>query len=305
MCPYRPRTMANYKRQLHLFVCFSIRVKARVTLAVDNLISFLEFLVACNVSPRGVSNYVCGIKSQLNLYSQPTQWMDHPVVVNYIRSLHINVPSVQRVKGTISLRDFHNISVLLDQFENSLVYRAAFALSFYGFLRISNLVPPSKQGFDPTRQLTRGDVSFTDKGVVVFLKWAKNLQKTQQTHVIMLPAMNSPWLCPVHTLYSLFQAQQYLPSDPVIKSSQGLLTESHLRKRFQLMLSMLGLPTASLTYHSLRRSGASLAFNNKVDFESIKSQGAWGSDAVYKYLFANSDMVQQVPRMFQRLETQL
>ena len=305
MCPYRPKTMANYRRQLHLFICFSLRVKAKVVLAVDNLISFLEFLVACNVSPRSVSNYVCGIKSQLNLYQQPTQWMDHPVVVNYIRSLHINVPSVQRVKGTISLRDFYNISVLLEQFDHSLVYRAAFALSFYGFLRISNLVAPSKQSFDPTRQLTRSDISFTDKGVAVYLKWAKNLQKTQQSHVIMLPGMNSPWLCPVYTLNRLFNAQHYAPSDPVIKTSQTALTESQLRKRFQLMLSMLGLPTASLTYHSLRRSGASLAFNNHVDFESIKSQGAWGSDAVYKYLFANSEMVQEVPKMFQRLESQL
>ena len=71
------------------------------------------------------------------------------------------------------------------------------------------------------------------------------------------------------------------------------------------MLQMLGLPSASLTYHALRRSGASLAFNNRVDFEAIKAQGAWNSDSVYKYLFANSDTMQQVPRMFQALESTL
>ena len=67
------------------------------------------------------------------------------------------------------------------------------------------------------------------------------------------------------------------------------------------MLSMLGLPTTSLTYHALRRSGASLAFNNQVDFEAIEAQGVWNSDSVYKYLFANSATMQQVPRMFQAL----
>ena len=54
-----------------------------------------------------------------------------------------------------------------------------------------------------------------------------------------------------------------------------------------------------------RCSGASLAFNYKVDFEEIKSQGAWSSDAVYKYLFANSETIQEVPHMFETLESQL
>ena len=51
---------------------------------------------------------------------------------------------------------------------------------------------------------------------------------------------------------------------------------------------MLDLPVSSLTYHSLRRSGASAAFNNNVNFESIKAHGAWQSDAVWQYLFSNS-----------------
>ena len=155
------------------------------------------------------------------------------------------------------------------------------------FFRISNLVAPTQRGFDPSRQLTRGDISFHPQGLVINLKWAKNLQKTQQTHSIMFPYMSSQWLCPVYTISALFKSQAYATTDPVIKTCSGPLTEALFRKRWYVILSMLDLPTASLTYHSLRCPGASLAFNNHVDFESIKSQGAWGSDAVYKYLFAN------------------
>ena len=126
----------------------------------------------------------------------------------------------------------------------------------------------------------------------------------QKAHlfVIMLPCMSNKYLCPVTTLCLLFESQPFHPCDPVIKTRTGVLVETHLRRRLQLVLSMLSLPTESLTYHALRHSGASLTFNNHVDFEAVKSQGAWNSNTVYKYLFANSSMIQQVPTMFQQLE---
>ena len=192
------------------------------------------------------------------------------------------------------------MSAVLQQFDYPHVYFAAFT-SFYGFLRISNLVAPTQHSFDHARQLTRADISFTQSRVRLFLKWAKNLQKAQQSNMVMLPRMMNPLLCPVQILSTLFSSQVFAPSDPVIK----VLTEAQFRKRLHLVLTVLNLPTASLTYHSLRRSGASLAFNHKVDFGAIKTHGAWGSDAIYKYLLSNSDSIQQVPRMFQELETSL
>ena len=181
---------------MHLFVCFSIRVRAPVVLAVENLISFLEFLASCHVSPRSISNYVSGIKRYLTVFQHPVLWLEHAMIRNYLRSLQLNVPTVHRPKDTINLQDFCSISVLLQQFDQPLLYRAAFALSFYGFLRISNVVPPSKKTFDATRQLTRGDVTFSSQGVKLFIKWAKNLQRTQQSQVILLPIMSNPLICP-------------------------------------------------------------------------------------------------------------
>ena len=115
-----------------------------MTLSVANHISFLEFLVANKLSPRTVSNYISGIKSYLPLYLQPVKWMAHPMVANYVRALYIEVTPYTRVKSTNSLKDFCNISRLLQQFQHPYVYRAAFALLFYGFLRISNLVAPTQ-----------------------------------------------------------------------------------------------------------------------------------------------------------------
>ena len=45
-----------------------------------------------------------------------------------------------------------------------------------------------------------------------------------------------------------------------------------------------------------------MAFNNNVSMEGTKNHGAWNSDAVYQYLFANSHCVREVPDMFKALE---
>ena len=95
----------------------------------------------------------------------------------------------------------------------------------------------------------------------------------------------------------------HLPHQPLIKNGHLPLIESQLRSPFNLCIRMLGLPSNQLTYHSLRRSGASVAFNNNISMDSIRSQGAWSSVSIWHYLFANSDKLSQVPDMFKALES--
>ena len=91
----------------------------------------------------------------------------------------------------------------------------------------------------------------------------------------------------------------------MIKVGNVPLTEAHLRRRLNVVMKMLNLLYEILTYHCLRRSGASIAFNKNGSFECIKSQGAWSSDAVWQYLFASSGRVQEVSQMFQQVEMSL
>ena len=109
-------------------------------------------------------------------------WRVHYCLI--IALLHIQVPTVRRIKSTLSLLDFYHTSQLLGTLGNSLVYRAAFMLSFFGFLRISNLVPPKQDAFDVHRQLCFRDVNVCEQGVYVFLRRAKNLQRTDP-HIVL------------------------------------------------------------------------------------------------------------------------
>ena len=140
------------------------------------------------------------------------------------------------------------------------------------------------------RQLCYRDDSVHPPGVIVFLRWVKNLQRTSQSHTFCLPRMSQELLCPVRAFNCLL-SQHHSPLDPVINVNRVPLTNlyAHLRCR----LSASTILSHALTYHSLRRSGASLAFNNNVDFHFIRSQGAWTSDSVCQNLFSASDRVNE------------
>ena len=55
------------------------------------------------------------------------------------------------------------------------------------------------------------------------------------------------------------------------------------------------------TFHSFRRSGASLAFSSHVPLHQIKMQGTWSSDCVWQYIHSNPDNASQVASTFAEL----
>jgi hypothetical protein len=47
----------------------------------------------------------------------------------------------------------------------------------------------------------------------------------------------------------------------------------------------------NITFHSLRRSAASLAFKAGVPLEQIKAQGCWSSEAIWSYIDTSAKTV--------------
>ena len=82
LAPYRSKTMSTYRHQT---ICgIFINVKANITLSVNNLLGFLEFLFECKLTPRAISNYCNAIKSYLNTFHMPTSWMENTLLTNYL-----------------------------------------------------------------------------------------------------------------------------------------------------------------------------------------------------------------------------
>jgi integrase len=163
------------------------------------------------------------------------------------------------------------------------------------------VAPPSSAKFDPLRHMRRGDVSILGDSILVHLRWTKTLQKYRQSAKIRLFQIpNSPVCTLVAAFLSLKRSYPVLPTYPLlsyrVSGQLFVITQAHLRRSLKRLLLLLGL-SQSLTFHSFRRSGASLAFASGVPFQAIQAHGTWASEALWAYIDANARDC-TVPRFF-------
>ena len=79
-------------------------------------------------------------------------------------------------------------------------FKAVYLLSFFSFLRLSNLVPHCVGDFSPLKHIARGDLIFKPGKVVVLIKWSKTMQKNNQVKLISVPRLLKSPICPVRAL---------------------------------------------------------------------------------------------------------
>ena len=84
-----------------------------------------------------------------------------------------------------------------------------------------------------------------------------------------------------------------IPGSPVTQVQAW----AHLKK----ILNMLHLDLNFYNFHTFRRSGATLAFNQNTDLQKIKDHGTWSSYSVYTYIIADPLNANGVAQTFCRL----
>ena len=183
------------------------------------------------------------------------------------------------------------------------IFKAVYLTAFFSFLRISNLVASSLSAYSHIKQLARADVMFAPPGASLLITWSQTLQNNDKICLIKIPFLKDSPLCPVTALQVLLRSTpkgKNLPLFQILnKGSWVPLTESRVRKHFSQVLSHLGLQKSNFTFHSFRRSGATLAFNQNVSLQNIKAHGTWTSDSVWSYISQDADVSDEVAVSFQ------
>ena len=123
--------------------------------------------------------------------------------------------------------------------------------------------------------------------------------------LIKIPALGSSPLCPVAALKKLLKLTPKGSNAPLFqiqnRGSWVPLSDTRLQKMFNVVLNRLQLKTSSITFHSLRRSGATLAFNSSVPLQSIQSHGTWTSECVWSYITQDHQASDTVATTFQQI----
>ena len=162
-------------------------------------------------------------------------------------------------------------------------------VAFYGMLHISNIAPtPFSKAFDPNKHLLHRDIQFKHPGIHLHLKWAKNIQAAEKTHIVKLPVVQDPVLCPVATLQALINKLVLSSDQPLfVFDDFSLLTQPMLRNRLAIFLRMMDLPLLGYRFHTFRRSSTTIAFDADISLASIQIHGAWCSNSVWLYISDN------------------
>ena len=168
-----------------------------------------------------------------------------------------------------------------------MLFRAAFLLAFFAFLRMSNVAPHSRYKFDTNTHILRQDIIFQQPGAHILIKWTKTLQDRSAHHFVQIPALHNKNLCPVLALQQLLDSRPLPPSAPLFahKTSPFYpVIDTTLRYGLRKVLTHIGLPLVGHGFHTFRRSGATLAYDNNIQLQHIMAHGLWRSSAVWTYL---------------------
>lgn len=253
-----------------------------------HILGFLETLASSELSYPTIVNYLSGLKAAFHKYQLQLALLETKNVNWMLLSMSKNLPYCPRHKGVFSIDQLVAIVRCCDSLPHPLLYRAIFLLAFHGFFRLSNLVPSSQTTFDVTRHLARGDVVSASPGMHILLKWSKTLQKSNNVKTVPLALIPNSRLCPVTALKAMMAAYPAGHNQPMFCIPKGksitTVTQSQVRTVLAVIVKKLHLSPTQFGFHTFRRSGASLAFQNHVPLQDIQSHGTWLSQAVWSYI---------------------
>ena len=302
---YASSTCKSYKAKFRVFMAFCVYASRSVhAISIEFLLAFLEFLTFNKVSASNISNYISAIKTVLGNHGVNCAAFLDPRVKVFTRALMRSRPLNPHIKAVIDVEMLTRIVKQCERMYLGMVYKAAFLLSFFSFLRISNLVPHSINSFDPLKQLSKGDIIFAPPGAHIIVKWSKTLQFRDKIKVLKIPILQQSCLCPVAALKQLIKNTPGSKNSPLFQvkcyGSWVPLSDTRLRKTLSKILKFLNLHLKNITFHSFRRSGATLAFNSNIPLQHIQSHGTWTSDAVWHYIAQDHNASDMVATAFQR-----
>ena len=302
---FRPKTRACYTRLFRSFVgfCICINVPLR-EMNLSTVMSFLEYLVVNNTSIHMLANYVSALKAMAVVYNIEYTVFDHPQVKYYLKAVRINRPLSVPRRNIMDIPTLRCLISLVSPLSNAITFKALFLVGYFGFFQLSNLVPHAGKDFDPSRHLAGGDVFFESSTVKLLIKWTKTLQDRNQAKVISLPKLDSN-ICSYGALQDLVRAFSPESMDPLFQRQtprvSQVMTDSIVRKTLSTLNQALGFPRSYFTFHAFRRSGASLAYNNRVPIEDIQSHGTWTSECVWRYISLDLSNNSKVANSFKSL----
>ena len=174
-------TQRAYLTMFHLYLAFLAFIgflPAKVN--VDVILAFLECLNFNSISVAQMSNHLAAIKSFSVKLNLPVNIFEHSKISMYLKAIQKTTPVKIKLNNIVDIPFLTALVKKCDSTYMGQIFKVAYLISFFGFLRLSNLAPHSMAAFSFLKHLAKGDVIFSNSGVILLIKWSKTLQIQNQ-----------------------------------------------------------------------------------------------------------------------------
>ena len=99
---------------------------------------------------------------------------------------------------------------------------------------------------------------FGHPGAHIILKWSKTLQNHKSHHIIQIPSIDNPYLCPVRALHKLLNTRPLPPDAPLFADmsySHAQVLDTPIRDALKTILRYRSMPVQGFSFYTFRRSG--------------------------------------------------
>ena len=166
-----------------------------------------------------MANYLSAINTTFLIHGMDVACFVDARIKYYQKTVQLLAPSVVKLKKVIDIPLHKNIVEQCDYTYMGQIFKCVYLLSFYSFLRMSNLIPHSMQSVSPLKHLARGNVFFKSHKAVLMLKWSKTMQSKNEIKLIQVPKIHCSPICPVAALSKLLAVTPSVPIFPFFSTN--------------------------------------------------------------------------------------
>ncbi len=286
-----PATWTAYASNLESFIQFrkSYNLELWWPALTQHIISYISHLSISGLS----SSTICAHVSAIAFAHKANGWRDPSdnfIVKKILEGCRRDNPGVDNRLPITSDILKRLISVLMaickSQYEY-LLFRAAFALAFFGFLRVGEFTCSSKKA-SSERILSIQDVSFQGQGslqtsLLITIRYSKTDQRGLRSYLRIDGAGESP-VCPVKAMLDFLKVRPNHQGALFIHFDAAPLTSYQFNHILKTGIRVIGLPQDKYSSHSFRIGAATMAAKNGFSEDEIKQMGRWKSSAVQIYV---------------------
>ena len=251
-----------------------------------------------------ISNNISHIRTYYKMANIDAAPLHHYRVNLALRAVAISIRKAPNLKDAVPPQVVRAVLTRNQGSEEAELVALAILILYIGFLRQSSLAPATRAAFDPTRHPSVADAALGPKGLTLQLKWSKTMQRATDATSLILPPTMDPTMCPVKA-YTKYMAKRahHGPRAPLLTFKDGNpLTSRYLARRWAALLVSVGSDPKLYSLHSLRKGGASYAYNQGgARLNDVMTQGTWRSMAVRHYIKPKDGQTNTVHRALARL----